>query len=165
MCKKNDKYEVWGTHHVWPEGAVSTLLHCNGSVQCCHVMKQIQNSICYASCIHCVTQRICCRRSWNFENSTNVGRQDIWPCHAKKVETRTHLQKKSDTGATVNVYCSRGRGGTETGTFSVCGQPMGKLSMWMSIQIVLDFRMIVELQLATYMSRWQKKHFVQFLVT
>ena len=47
-------------------------------------MKQKQNSICYASCIHCVTERIYCRRSWNFENSTNVGRQDIWPCHAKK---------------------------------------------------------------------------------
>ena len=89
-----------GTPHVWPVGAVSTLLHCNGSMQCCHVMKQIQNSICYASCIHCVTQRICCRRSWNFENSTNVDRQDIWPCHAKKVET---TKKKSDTGATVNV--------------------------------------------------------------
>jgi len=53
-------------------------------MQCCSFMKQKQNSICYASCIHCVTERIYCRRSWNFENSTNVGRQDIWPCHAKK---------------------------------------------------------------------------------
>ena len=131
-------------------------------------MKQKQNNICYASCIHCVTQRIYCRRSWNFENSTNVGRQDIWPCHAKK----SWNDNSSSKEIRHRSNCQRlkqqmeGRAAeTETGTFSVCGQPMGKLSMGMSIQIVFDFRMIVELQLATYMSGWQKKHFAQFLTT
>ena len=46
--------------------------------------------------MHCVTQRIYCSKSWNFRNSTNLGRRDIWPCHAKMLK-RQLIFKRNQT--------------------------------------------------------------------
>ena len=74
----------------------------NGSMQCCHVIKQIELQMLRLLHALCNPKNLL-QQILEFQKFNKFGQTRYLTLSRKNVETTTHLQKKSDTGATVKV--------------------------------------------------------------